>query len=160
MDGNPSENISISEELKASAVNSVSEQYQTLAKTDPIEFIKLCHKEFCRRKIAAFPRICEIARMQNMIKWRELYEIGNRGKYTETYGWSAEGTMKFQFEIPQDLYHFMQNLVYDGFWEPHNKKIADKFMNRLCKGEDPTRLLVWVRTYYGKEQGKVIGHGF
>jgi hypothetical protein len=37
--------------------------------------------------------------------------------------------MKFQFEIPQELYMFMQNLIYDKFWEQDNKKIADKFMN-------------------------------
>lgn len=158
MDGNPSE-ISLTDQLRASAFNDVSQSHQGLAKQDPIEFIRLCHKEFCQKKIAAFPKMCDVARVQNLIKWKELYEIGNKGKYTDSYGWSENMTMKFQFEIPQDLYHFMQNLVYADFWENSNKKIADKFMNRLCKGEDPKQLLIWVRSQYGSEMGKVTDYG-
>lgn len=154
MDGNPSENA-----FRVKVFNEVSEEHKNLARTNPTDFIMKVHKKFCQKKIEEFPRMCEVARVQNIIKWDELRKHGNRGKYTETYGWSDDGEMKFQFEIPQELYHFMQNLVYAGFWEKHNKKVADRFMNRLCKGEDPKQLLVWVRSHYGREQGKVTSHG-
>lgn len=154
MDGNPSE-----EAFRASVFNQVADENKGLARSNPTEFIMQVHKKFCERKIQDFPNMCEIARVQNMIKWEDLRKNGNKGKYTDSYGWSDDGEMKFQFEIPQELYHFMQNLVYSGFWENDNKKVADKFMNRLCKGEDPARLLVWVRSHYGREMGKVISHG-
>jgi len=158
VDGNPSE-VDQSKRVRTDAINEVSRTTGSLAKHDPESFIRKCHEEFCRKKLEEFPRMCEIARVQNFLKWQELNAIGNKGKYTDSYGWSPDGTMRFQFEIPQELYQFMQNLVFDGFWEQFNKKIADKFMNRLCKGEDPRVLLSWVRSHYGKDQGKVTSHG-
>jgi hypothetical protein len=159
VDGNPSDNISINDRLKVDSVNTVADRNKDLARTNPTEFVKQCHKEFCRQKLSAFPMYCEIARVQNALKWQELNQSSNKGKYTDSMGWSQDGTMRFQFEIPQELYHFMQNLIYEGFWEKHNKKIADKFMNRICKGSDPNELLVWVRSIYGGDMGKVINHG-
>lgn len=159
MDGNPSE-TPLSDQIRTSAINEVSQTHKNLAKTNPEDFIRKCHESFCRKKLEQFPQMCEVARVQNILKWNELYQIGNKGKYTDSYGWSPNGTMRFQFEIPQDLYQFMQNLVYDGFWEAANKKIADRFMNRICKGENPSILLTWVRSHYGTEQGKVTSHGF
>jgi len=158
VDGNPSE-VDQSKRVRTDAINEVSRSTGSLAKHNPEEFIRKCHEEFCRKKLEEFPRMCEIARVQNFLKWQELNAIGNKGKYTDSYGWSPDGTMRFQFEIPQELYQFMQNLVFDGFWEQFNKKIADKFMNRLCKGEDPRVLLSWVRSHYGRDQGKVTSHG-
>jgi hypothetical protein len=158
VDGNPSE-VDQSSRVRTASINEVSRVTGSLAKTNQTEFINQVHKEFCRRKLLEFPRMCEIARVQNFLKWQELNAIGNKGKYTDSMGWSENHTMKFQFEIPQELYMFMQNLIYDKFWEQENKKIADKFMNRVCKGEDPERLLCWVRSFYGTDQGKVTSHG-
>ncbi len=158
MDGNPSE-ISLSEQLRASAFNEVSSTHKNLAKTDPIEFIKLCHKKFCEKKIAAFPYMCEVARVQNFMKWKELNEVGRKGKYTDSMGWSEDGTFKFEYEIPTELHNFMTNLVYDKFWDEDNRPIWRKFMKRVCDGDDPNRLLIWVRSQYGTEQGKVTAYG-
>lgn len=158
MDGNHSED-SISRDLRTSATNEVSDQYKDLAKTDPIAFIRECHKKFCQKKIEAFPLICEVARVQNMLKVQELRKEDSRGKYTESYGWSKDKTFKFDYEITEDLYQFMQNLVYDNFWSEENRPIWRKFMNKLCKGEDPKYLLAWVRSQYGNDQGLVTTHG-
>ena len=158
MDGNPSE-VDQSHRVRTDSINEVARVTGSLAKNNPTEFINNVHKEFCRRKLTEFPRMCEIARVQNILKWQELNAIGQKGKYTDSYGWSPNQTMRFQFEIPQELYMFMQNLIYDKFWENENKKIADKFMNRVCKGEDPAVLLCWVRSHYGSDQGKVTSHG-
>ena len=158
MDGNPSE-ISLSDQLRASAFNEVSQTHKDLAKTDPIEFIKLCHKAFCRKKISAFPHMCEVARMQNFLKWKELNEVGRKGKFTDSMGWSEDGTFKFEYEIPTELHNFMTNLVYDKFWDEDNRPIWRRFMKKVCDGEDANRLLVWVRSQYGTEQGKVTAYG-
>lgn len=158
MDGNPSE-ISLSDQLRASAVNEISSRHTTLAKTDPVEFIKKCHKLFCQKKIQAFPYMCEVARMQNYLKWKELNAIGQKGKYTDSYGWSEGGTIKFDYEIPEELYNFMTNLVYAEFWSEDNRPIWRRFMKKVCDGEDPEQLLIWVRSQYGTEMGKVTSHG-
>lgn len=160
MEGNTSNNnLTFSQDLRQKAADYVAKEYHNLAKTDPIEFIKKCHKRFCEQKLERFPEMCEVARMQNFIKFKELKETSNKGKFTDTYGWSPDGTFKFQFEIPEELYYFMQNLVYEDFWGQENKKISDRFMNQICKGADPTELLCWVRSHYGANQGKVTSHG-
>ena len=158
MDGNPSK-ISISDQLRASAFNDMSQKHVGLAKSNPIEFIKICHKEFCKKKIAAFPYFCEVTRWQNYLKWQELKEYGRKGKYTDSMGWSEDGTMKFDYEIPEDMYQFMTNLVYEDFWENSNERIWRRFMKKVCDGEDPTQLLYWVRSHYGTEVGKVTSYG-
>lgn len=154
MGGNPEEN-NLLRNLRDQSVNETTSQYKHLQKTNPVEFIKLCHKRFCEKKIKAFPYMCEVARVQNILKWRELRADSGKGKYTETCGWSKDGTFKFDYEIPTDLYAFMQNLVYSGFWEEHNRKIWRRFMKRVCDGDDPNRLLVWARSQYGDNQGMV-----
>ncbi len=158
MDGNPSQ-ISLSDQLRASAFNEISTQHKTLAKTDPIEFIKLCHKRFCEKKIQAFPYMCEVTRMQNFLKQQELRETGRKGKFSDTYGWSEDHSFKFDYEIPQELHTFMTNLVYDGFWDEDNRPIWTRFMKMICRGDDPNGILVWARSQYGVGMGKVVGHG-
>lgn len=150
---------SVTSYLRDKAMAAVNEKYSTLAKTDPIEFIKQCHKKFCEEKILAFPYMCEVARTQNFLKWQELKEIGLKGKYTNSVGWSENRTFKFDYEIPEELYQFMQNLVYEHFWTDENSKIWRKFMKKVCDGDDPSYILKWVRSNYGTEVGKVTSHG-
>ena len=158
MDGNPSD-ISLTDQLRASAVNEISLSHTGLAKQNPLEFIKLCHKRFCEKKIEAFPIMCEVARVQNFLRWKELNEHGNKGKYTNSSGWSPDGSFKFEYEIPSELHSFMMNLVYEHFWDDDNRRIWKRFMKRVCDGEDPKQLLIWVRSQYGTEQGKVTSYG-
>lgn len=124
--------------------------------TDSMEALMFAaHKKFIQMKLDDFPRMCAVARVQNKLLLDELREHGNKGKYTDSYGWSNDGTFKWEFEIPQDLYLFMKCLVYKDFWSQSNKKVHRAFMNAICRGDDPMTTLMKVKTLYGsnKEAG-------
>lgn len=124
--------------------------------TDNVETLMAAtHKKFIEMKLADFPRMCMVARMQNKIRLEELREVGNKGKYTDSYGWSNDGTFKWEFDIPQDLYLFMKCLVYKEFWSQDNKKVHRAFMNAICRGDDPMETLMKVKVLYGsnKQEG-------
>lgn len=125
--------------------------------TDNVEALMFAaHKKFIEMKLDDFPRMCQVARMQNKILLDELKAHGNKGKYTESYGWSNDGSMKWEFEIPQDLYLFMKCLVYKDFWSQDNKKVHRAFMNAICRGDDPMETLMKVKVLYGSNKEKGI----
>lgn len=148
--------LKLNDELRANSVNEVMKESPNLAKENPIEFIKRVGKKFIEARLDSFPQLCEITRWQNKLKWDELKEKSNKGKYTDTYGWSEGQNFKFDFEIPEELYLFMVNLVYKRFWEEDNEKVWRKFMNRICKGADPMETLMWAKSIYGSNQQKGI----
>lgn len=139
----------LTSKLRNEAFSEVVKEKPHYAKMDVREFVGAFWEKFLEAKVHAFPEMCEIARVQNHIKWEELRQKDSRGRFTESYGWSQDGTFKFDFEIPQELYLFMVNLVYKDFWTEGNRRIWRKFMNRVCKGEDPMLLLGWVKSIYG-----------
>lgn len=148
--------IKLNDELRASSVNEVMKESPNLAKENPIEFIKRVGKKFLEARLDAFPQLCEITRWQNKLKWDELNQHSIKGKYTDTYGWSEGRNFKFDFEIPDELYLFMVNMVYKRFWEEDNEKVWRKFMNKICKGEDPMQTLMWAKSIYGNNQQQGI----
>jgi len=146
--------------LRESAFQEVSDENKNLAKRDPIAFIREVHKRFVLKRVEAFPHMCEVARMQNYLKWQDIYKNGKQGKYSGTYGWSEDGKFKFDYDIPEELYLFMQNLIYKDFWGEENKKVWRKFMKKVCDGEDPERLLIWVKSIYGSNSNPGIVNTF
>lgn len=100
----------------------------------PRELIERVTNEFIKAKIDDFPRMCEVARIMNVEKQKQLQEIGRKGKFTDTYGWSEDGEMLADYDIPQDLYNFMQTFVYKDFWSNSNDTIWRKFMKKICSG--------------------------
>jgi hypothetical protein len=145
LDGNPS----LNEKLRDLAMTEVNAEHKNLAKNNPVEFIRECHRRFVLKRVEAFPEMCDVARVQNILKKQELEKVGKQGKYTGSYGWSEDGQFKWDYEIPEDLYLFMQNLIYKDFWSEENGKIWRKFMKGVVSGEDPGRLLIWVKAQYG-----------
>lgn len=145
------------DELRAQAVNEIVKETPSI-KHNPIEFIKAVGKRFIEKQLDNFPNLCMVTRWQNKLKWDELNAIGNKGKYTDTYGWSPNHTMKFDYEIPQELYLFMINLVYKDFWSEDNERVWRKFMKRICDGRDPMETLLWVKKIYGpnSQEGLVL----
>lgn len=129
-----------------------------LAKQKPLEFINLVYKKFCEARLDDFPRLCQVAIWQNKLKWDELNQIGNKGKYTDSLGWSEKREFKFDYEIPQELYLFMVNLVYADFWEEGNERVWRKFMKNILRGDDPMETLMKVKAYYGSnaQEGLVL----
>ncbi|MBX4189763.1 hypothetical protein KW791_00475 [Candidatus Parcubacteria bacterium] len=111
------------------------------------DFIKAVGKRFIEKQVARFPEICEIARVQNILEWKDYEKYGKKGKFTDSYGWSEDGTFKFDYQIPQELYMFMVNLVDPYFWD--NERVWRKFMKRICDGEDALDSLMQAKMYYG-----------
>lgn len=136
------------EQLVIDAINDAVKEKPSIV-NDMDVLIAAVHKRFIEYKLNDFPRMCDVARVQNKIKLDELRVHGNSGKYSESIGWSNDGTMKWEFDIPQDLYIFMTNLVYKGFWDNSNKKVSRAFMNAICRGDDPMQTLIKVKMYYG-----------
>lgn len=99
-----------------------------------------------------FPILCKTAREQNIQIIKQMEDYGIKGQYTDTYGWSKDRTMKFEFIIPADLRAFMITLVYRRFWEDDNKRIHKAFMNAICRGDDPMETLMKVKKIYGSNK--------
>lgn len=123
-------------------------------KLAPMDFIKEVSKKFIELQLDAFPMYCQVARVQNKLKQDQLFSEGSKGKYTDSYGWSEKGTFKHDYEIPSELYTFMQNLVYSEFWSEDNEKIWRSFMRAICRGDDPMELLMKVKMIYGNNSQK------
>lgn len=130
-----------SENLLNNAVNETVKN--TSGVTDSTEnFIKRVGEQFIKNKVADFPRMCEEARIANILTQEDFIKMGNKG------GWSKKKDFKFDYTIPQDLYMFMTNLVYVGFWQEDNEKVWRSFMKAVCRGDDPIGLLNKVRGHY------------
>lgn len=118
-------------------------------------FVEAVSKKFIQKQLDDFPRMCDVARFVNLQKRKEYEKYGNKGQFTESYGWSKDGTMFDEFEIPEDLYHFMQNMVYKKFWDNENSRIWRPFMQKICSKHAPMtqydamNLLMKIKTYYG-----------
>lgn len=140
--------------LEESVNEAVKENPSITGSVDAL--IEASYQKFLNNKLDDFPRMCEVARVQNKIKLDRLRIYGNKGKYTDTYGWSNDGTFCFEFDVPMDLYMFMINLVYKDFWADSNKKIHRAFMNAVCRGDDAMTLLMKVKTYYGSNADKSL----
>ena len=104
--------------------------------------------------LEAFPEICRDLIRVNRAKTALLQQIGNKGKYTDTYGWSENRTFKFEYEYTPEFYYFMTNYVYHDFFGNDNKKHYRQFMKRLFRGDDPIETLMWVKKIYGNNQQK------
>ena len=119
------------------------------------DFFNRVSKKFLEKKIDDFPRMCQVARVQNKIKLDEL-QNSNKGKFTDTIGWSENREFKFEFEIPEDLYLFMINLVYKDFWSDENKKVWRAFMNAVCRGDNAMELLMKTKMIYGPNSDRSL----
>ncbi len=129
-------------QLRTDAVNEVCAERKGV--TDNIEdFCKRVANRFIEKRLQDFPNLCAEARRVNWLKLKELQAVGNEK------GWSEKKSFMFQYVIPRDLYLFMINMVYRGFWDEENRKVWRPFMKGVMRGEDATSLLRKVKVYYG-----------
>ncbi len=149
------EESKINEQLRLAAMDEVRKERSNLS---PIEFIKMVGQRFIEKQLDFFPTLCDITRVQNKLKWDELKD-SKPGRYTGSLGWSEGGEFKFDYEIPSELYLFMQNLVYKDFWSNDNAKVWRGFMKKILRGEDAMETLMWAKKMYGsnKQQNAVVG---
>lgn len=134
--------MTVDDQLVADAVNDTVKENK--APTENLEaFVRRVSEKFIMKKLDAFPKICDIFRMQNKLKMDEHRSAGNEG------GWSPTRDFKWDFEVPSELYHFMVNLVYRNFWEEENEKVWRPFLKALMRGDDPMSCLMKVKSIYG-----------
>lgn len=138
----------INEESRVAAVNEVVAKSPGI-QHNTLEFIKAVGKKFIEKQVERFPEICEIARVQNILEAKANEKYGKKGKYTDTYGWSEDGTMRADYKIPQELYLFMTNLVNADFWSEENSKTWRRFMRRIVTGDDPYDALMEAKMRIG-----------
>lgn len=125
-------------------------------KDDFNAFLLKVTDRFVEEKLARLPEICEITRVLNRMEFENIQKNGKKGKYTESYGWSEDGSFKFEYHIPQTLHLFMVNFVHPDFWDG---PIWRKFMKKICEGHDAMDALCWAKAYYGSgchKTGKVL----
>lgn len=116
------------------------------------DFIERVTNAFIEEKIHSFPKMCDVAFIMNKEKQQLLRETSNKGKYTDSYGWSNDGQMLADYDIPQDLYNFMQIFVYKEFWGQENARIWRPFMQKVCNGMieyDAMNLFFKLKNYFG-----------
>ena len=145
------ENQAASNQILDNAVDEVIKETPA-AQENPRDFIERVTNKFIEEKIHAFPAMCDVARIRNLERQKELSEIGNKGKYTDSYGWSNDGEFFEKCIIPQELYYFMKVFVYKEFWEKDNEKIASMFMKKVCRGMidyDAMNLFFKLKKHFG-----------
>ena len=138
----------INEESRNSAVNEIVAENPGI-QHDTMAFIRKVGERFIKKQVERFPEICEIARWQNVLERQQNEKYGKKGKFTDSYGWSEDGTFKIDYKIPQELYLFMQNLVYADFWDEQNEKVWRRFMKRIVSGDDPYEALIEAKMRIG-----------
>lgn len=146
------------QQLLTQAVNEVVSENPN-ATDDVAGLLEKVSKNFLNKKLDDFPAICDIARVQNALKREELSQTARRGKFdsvnnTESY-WSDERNFMHDYEIPQELYSFMENFVYKSFWAKENDRVWRPFMKKICDRRSPMiaydamNLLIKVKQLYG-----------
>lgn len=122
--------------LRDQAVSEVVKEKPSLV-NHGFDFIKRVGQKFVEKQVQNFPNLCEIARVQNIMEFKKMEQVGTKGRFTETYGWSQDRNFKFDYQIPNELYAFMTNMVHPQFWSEENERVWRKFMKRICDGHDP-----------------------
>lgn len=118
------------------------------ALNDPNFVMNVAH-EWMQRKIDEFPKLCKETRRVNLLKQKQLADIGNIG------GWSESKDFKFDYSIPSELYTFMVNMVDRQFWSEDNEKVWRQFMKGILDGEDAKFLLYRCKQ---KFEGNELSH--
>ena len=145
------ENQAASNQILDNAVDEVIKETPA-AQENPTDFIERVTNKFIEEKIHAFPAMCDVARIMNVEKQKQLREVGIKGKFTDTYGWSESGEYLADYDIPQDLYNFMQIFVYKEFWGKENERIWRPFMRKVCAGMieyDAMNLFFKLKKHFG-----------
>ena len=106
-----------------------------------------------------FPMICAEMRKVNFEKKKLLQEIGTKGVFTESYGWSENREFKWEYDYTPEFYFFFTNYVYQDFFSNENKDVCRLFMKKILRGDDAIETLMWVKKIYGSNQQKenVVG---
>jgi hypothetical protein len=146
------------DQILAQAVNDLMKENPHLA-NNAEDFLQKAWDKKIQYEIESFPDYCQEAFEANFKATQALEQIGNKGRFTDSYGWTNDRTMLASYIVPMNLKMFMINLVYFDFWEDSNQKVRDSFMKQICRGgckEDFKLLLAKVVRHYGSNTGELI----
>lgn len=148
--------LSSSQNELISIVNEVMKEDASAADS-PEKLLERVSKKFLNQKLDMFPVWCCQMWQENQKKIAILKQTAQRGKFdthfnTETY-WSNDRSFMSGEDVPKELYIFMQNFVYRGFWQ--DDKISKPFVRAICNRKGPMtqyeaeNLLIKVKQFYG-----------
>lgn len=115
-------------------------------------YIERIAEESLKVWLEFFPMICAEMRKVNYEKKKFLEALGNKGKFTESYGWSEGMEFKWEYEYTPEFYFFMTNYVYIDFFSNENKDVCRLFMKKILRGDEAIETLMWVKKIYGNNQ--------
>lgn len=138
----------MSEAVRNEAVNDVLENQKHL-EVGTLEWVKAIGAKFIQKKIEDFPRICKQFCIDEHNRRLADWRLGNEG------GWSEKRTFKQEYNIPNELYLFMVNMVFKDFWDDNNRKVWKPFLDGLLKGNDPIETLMKAKSYYGSTKSMI-----
>ena len=87
------------------------------------------------------PALFESERKNYEQQKKLLEEIGHKGKFTDTYGWSKNGELLHSFTISPILYHFFTNVIGPflgldrDFWSNENSKVWKRIKKMIIDGD-------------------------
>lgn len=140
------ETRSLMEEIREEAARRI------IAKGDArgvMSFLERLVEESLSVWLEYFPRIVMEMRKVNYEKRKIMQEMSNKGKFTDSYGWSPNRDFKWEYEHTPEFYFFMTNYVYADFFANENKRVYRRFMKMLMRGDDPIETLIRVKKIYG-----------
>lgn len=150
------DNLTASQNELAAIVNEVMKEDSSAADS-PEKLLDRVARKFLNQKLDAFPIWCCQMWQDNQNRLKTLREVGTRGKFdmhfnTETY-WSADRSFMSAEDVPSEMYLFMQNFVFRGFWR--DDKVWRPFVRAICNRKGPMtqyeaeNLLIKVKQIYG-----------
>lgn len=149
------ENKTLMEEIREEASRRIiqKEGYRGIT-----EFLDALAEEGLVVWLEFFPRICAEIRRVNRAAQKLAFDVGSKGKFTDTYGWSPDGSFRLAYEYTPEFYFFMRNYVYTDFFS--DTKVRPTFMKRIMRGDDPMETLLWAKKKYGSNSQRTpVVHG-
>lgn len=138
--------------------------YRARGQLRTAEFIYECMIGVALELTNRLPEMFEAERQKYEQHRDLLYKYGNKGKYTDSYGWSKSGENKMDFSFDPVFFHYFNRIIVPFLggrkkaWDNENSKIW-KYIKKLVVSGDKEkigRLQASIRNRILKESKKSI----
>eukprot|EP00919_Chromeraceae_sp_WS-2016_P077587 GHVR01183601.1.p1 GENE.GHVR01183601.1~~GHVR01183601.1.p1 ORF type:complete len:184 (-),score=23.57 GHVR01183601.1:464-1015(-) len=134
------------DEIMAQAVNNVSPKMvdggrQLRGPNATYDFIQQVWIEKALIQTRMLPHLLEKERQNYCKQLKLLEDIGNKGKYTDSYGWSQGREVKFEFSLSPHVYNYFANVVgpFLGYekdiWHDKHSKMWKRLKKMIVDGD-------------------------
>ena len=110
-----------------------------------VEFIYECMVGVALELTDRLPIMFEHERVKYEEHQKLFYELGNKGKYTDSYGWDRSGNNKVDFSFSPVFFHYFQRIITPFLggrkkaWNDENSKIW-RWVKRLILSGDKEKI--------------------